>query len=241
MAIIGIMLCLLAPATAGAQGLKGNDDDPATEESNDDDATAASDTNSCGVVPEDGPQDPEDAGLVDDVTYESPQFGYELSWSEDWELDTYYDPAVVSNEEEELDQICIMWSGGPDEESYAIFAGQTANRGGPENDVEEWTDEDYIADQWAESFESTPIGDDTTRDSGAVLYSVVDTDNDYQYYTLYQSTELADGTTLYITFSGYEDWFEDSYAAFSEEVLLDGDPIELVFDADQISELIAAQ
>ena len=231
LAILALTFMLAGPLTASAQGLKGNKGtDQATEE--------ATQESTGDETPQ--AQDPEEAGLQTDTSYESPQFGYAIEWSKDWAVDTWYDdpantdqgPSVKSNTKAELDQIYLAWSGRSDATSYAIFSGQTANRGGAKGDVKEWTDKNYIADQWAENFDVKAISDDTKGKAGAVIFSVYDTDQDYQYYTIYQSIELKDGTTLYITFSGYEDYFIDGYTSFSEDVTLNGDPIDLVFTVD---------
>jgi hypothetical protein len=215
LAMFGLVFGLFLPGAAAAQGIKDrpSTDEPATEE-----ATQTSD-----------PADLEAAGLVGRRSYESPQFGYTIDWSRDWDVDSYYEPPVVSSEDDEQDLIYLVWSDGSGSEAYAIFSGQTASRGGGDADVEEWTDPDYIAEQWNANFDVEPLLDDTTRDAGAVLFSVVDTDNDSQYYTVYQSIELEDGTTLYLTFSSHEDSLEDAYTSWSEDVEINGEPIDVVF------------
>ncbi len=80
--------------------------------------------------------------------------------------------------------------------------------------------------------------EDTTRTAAAVLYSVVQTEDDFQYYTIYQAFELEDGTTLYLTFSAFEEWFEESYLSWSEDVEINGEPLDLVFDWDDIEDAI---
>jgi len=234
--ILGLALCLVAPSVAGAQGIKGDDRDDATEE-----ATAETDDN--GGSDEYVWEDFEDAGMTAEDAYESPQFGYTVEWSSDWAVDAYYlnddgddsiDP-VMSDEDNEQDLLYLIWGEDGGEAAYVIISGQTAGRGGPDADVEEWTDPDYIEGQWNENFEVEALADDTTRDAGAVLYSVVDTeDGDAQYYTIYQSIELEDGSMLYLTFSAYEDWFEDSYTSWSEDVEIDGQPVDVVFTWDDI-------
>lgn len=217
LAVFGLVFGLLLPgASAAAQGLKDtpSDDDPATEEATDEPAD---------------PEDLEAAGLVGSRSYESPQFGYTVDWSRDWDVDAYYEPPVISSEDDEQDLLYLVWTDGSGAEAYGIFSGQTASRGGGDADVEEWTDPDYIAEQWNANFEVEPLLDDTTRDAGAVLFSVVDSDNDSQYYTIYQSIELEDGTTLYLTFSSHEDSFEDAYTSWSDDLELNGDPIDAVF------------
>lgn len=234
-AVVGLVLALLLPAAIMAQGIKDrpSSDDPATEEATeeptDDPAEEATEE------PTDE-ADWEAAGLIDDESYESPQFEYTIEWSRDWAVDEYYDPPVVTDEENEQDILYLIWGEDGGEVAYAIFSGQTLTRGGPDADVEEWLDPDFIERQWNPNFDVDPLLDDT---AGAVLYSVVDTDdNDAQYYTVYQSIEMEDGTTLYLTFSAHEDWLEDSYTSWSEDVEINGEPVAVIFDWADIEEAI---
>ena len=229
--IVALILCL-SPAAVMGQGIKDAvNDDPAPEEATEE-----------PFDPVEQSSEWEDAGLIDDQAYESPQFGYTIDWSADWAVDLFYDQPdqdlqpVLSNEDIEQDIIYLLWSGGPDEEAYAIYSGQTANRGGPAGEVEEWTDPDYIEDAWSPDLEVEVLLEDTTRTSAAVLYSVEDpADPDGPVsYTVYQVIELEDGTTLYLTFSASEDVAEAAYASWSEDVEIDGEPLDVVFDWDDI-------
>lgn len=254
LATIVALLLLLMPATVLGQGIKDAvDDDPATEEATEepfDPATGEATEEPFDPATEEATEEPFDpaeqagdweaAGLIDDQSYESPQFGYTLEWSRDWAVDVYYDPPVISDEDIEQDIVYLLWTGGPDEEAYAILGGQTANRGGPDGDVEEWLDPDFIEATWEPHLDVEALLDDTTRDAGAVLYSVVDSEDPggFVFYTIYQSIELEDGTTLYLTFSAGEDVVEDAYASWASDLEVDGAPIEVVFDWDDIEAAI---
>lgn len=243
MVILLLALGFVATAPALGQGVKEADDDEATEEATE--QPLDRDTEEATEEPFDPAEQEEDweeAGLVDDRSYESPQFGYTVDWSRNWSLDLYYDQPdediqpVMSDEEIEQDLLYLIWTDNG-EEAYAIISGQTANRGGPEGDVDEWTDPDYVEDEeiWGPGAEVEVLLDDTTRDSGAVLYSIVDTENDdAQYYTIYQSIELEDGATLYLTLQSTEDWLEGAYESWTSDVEIDGAPIEVVFEWEDI-------
>lgn len=229
--IVALILCL-SPAAVMGQGIKDAvNDDPATEEATEE-----------PFDPVEQSSEWEDAGLIDDQAYESPQFGYTIDWSADWAVDLFYDQPdqdlqpVLSNEDIEQDIIYLLWSGGPDEEAYAIYSGQTANRGGPAGEVEEWTDPDYIEDAWSPDLEVEVLLEDTTRTSAAVLYSVEDpADPDGPVsYTVYQVIELEDGTTLYLTFSASEDVAEAAYESWVSDIEIDGEPLDVIFDWSDI-------
>lgn len=230
LAMIVALLCCLVPAAALGQGIKDAADDPATEEATEE-----------PFDPVEQASEWEDAGLIDDQSYESPQFGYTLDWSSDWAVDVAvvelygYQP-VSSDAEIEQDLLYLLWSGGPNEEAYVIVSGQTTNRGGPDGEADEWTDPDWIDENWEPNLEVDVLLDDTTRDAAAVLYAVEDSEDPGSpiYYTIYQSIALDDGTTLYLTFSAAEDVAEDAYDSWASDVEIDGAPIDLVFDWQDI-------
>ncbi len=235
--IVALLLCLM-PATVMGQGIKDAvDDDPATEEPFD---PATEEVTEEPVDPADQASDWDEAGLIDDRSYESPQFGYTVDWSRDWAVDVYYDPPVISDEGIEQDILYLVWIDSDGNEAYVIVSGQAANRGGPDGDVEEWLDPDFIEATWESNLDVEPLLDDTTRDAGAVLYSVVDSENPggLVYYTIYQVIELEDGTTLYLTFSAGEDVAEDAYGSWVSDLDINGAPLEAVFDWDDIEAAI---
>lgn len=230
--IVAVLFCLM-PATVMGQGIKDAvDDDPPTEEAT--------------VDPVEQLGDWEESGLIDDQSYESPQFGYTVDWSRDWAVDVFYDQPeedlqpVMSDEDIGQDLLYLVWTGGPNEEAYAIISGQSANGGSPDGDVEEWLAPDFIEATWEPNLDVKPVLDDTTRNAGAVLYSVADAEDpgSLVYYTIYQSIALEDGTTLYLTFSAGEDVVEDAYASWASNLDIDGAPLDLVFDWEDIEAAI---
>lgn len=228
LAVIGLLFCLLAPSTSMAQGLKDEPDDP--------EATVETDFPTS-----------EEAGLIDDRSYESPQYGYTVEWNRDWAVDDWYDQPdeglqpVMSNEDSGVDTIYLMWVDDEETPVYVIISSQNTDRGGVQAEIGEWTDPDYIEDQWSSNFEVEPILDGITLGSAAVLYSIIDTDDGSQYYTIYQWIEMEDGNSVYLTFSGYEDWLEDGYDSYVSDILVNGEPIAAQFTWAEIEEAIADQ
>jgi hypothetical protein len=239
LAVLGLVMTLVLPGAAAAQFKDDDrsDEDQATEEAteeatDDEEATEEADDDAEAA-------DPEDLGLVDDREYESPQFGYTVEWSRDWDLDTFYEEPLVSDEEVAQDKLFLIWTGEDGEEAYVIVTGQEASRGGVDEDVEEWTDPDYIEEQWEEGLEVEAILDDSSGNTGAVLFSLVDTENDdAQYFIIYAAVEREDGAMIYITFTVFEDYFENAYLG-AEELLIDGEPVLNFLAWDDIADAIA--
>ncbi|HYI25500.1 MAG TPA: hypothetical protein VD767_08840, partial [Thermomicrobiales bacterium] len=149
---------------------------------------------------------------------------------------------VMSNEVDGFDRVYIAWFGEPDAGVWNTITGQEENRGSLDEEVEEWTDPDYIEENWLDfnpDYEVEVLLDDTTRDSAAVVYSLLDTGNDdAQYYLIYMAVYLED-VTLYVAFTAYEDNFENGYAAL-DEIEVDGEPLFTFLDWDDIEEAIDA-
>jgi hypothetical protein len=190
--------------------------------------------------------DLDELGLVDEGEYASPQFGYEVTWSGDWDLDGFYDPPVISDEDEEVDELKLAWAGGDGGEAYVSVLGQS--RGPAIDDVmEEWTDDDAIADDWGEGVTGSVALADAGRDSGAVLYALVETGEGDEpapkhpdvWLSLFVVVDLGDDTQVYLTFSGLA---EDFVAAYDEadEVLLDDEPVLVPFDAGDVADAVDA-
>lgn len=231
--VAGLVLALMVPTAAGAQfkGDRPEDDDPVTEEA---DLPAGEDDEEA-----DEAADPEDLGLVGRRSYESPQFGYTVDWSREWDVDEFYEEPLISDEDAEQDRIYLLWQGDAPEEAFLVITGQAASRGGVDEDVDEWLDPDFIENQWDETLEVEPILDDASRDTGAVLYSLVDTENDdAQYFVMYVAVELEDGTMIYITFTAFGEHFEAAYEA-AGDVLVNDEPVLQFLEWDDIEDAIA--
>ena len=238
LSVMGLVIALAAPSAVVAQFKDDDrDEDEATEEADLEEEEDESDAS-----------DWEAAGLISETEYESPLFGYEMEWSDDWGLDLFYDQPendiqpVMSSEADGFDRIYIAWFGEPDAGVWNTITGQDANRGSLEEEVEAWTDPDYIQENWLDSnpeYVVEAILDDTTSDSAAVVYSLLDTGNDDAVYYIVYMAVYRDDYTLYVSFTAYEDNFEDGYAAL-DEIEVDGEPLFTFLDWDDIEEAIDA-
>ena len=230
LALLAVML-MLNTAVVAAQvsgGMKG--DPAATEEAEAEEATGGS--GPCWTRNTDDVTDPEEAGLVGNREYESPQFGYAVEWTRDWVPDEYFETPVISFPADEQDALCL-WLDDSSLYGYIYVIGQTASRGGPDADLEEWTDEDYIAEQWPEMDVEVVIGD-ANRSSAQVTYHLEDPADGTEYYTTYLSIEMDDDSMIYITFVSDAASFEDAYQMVAEDVTLDGDAMFTVIDWEDI-------
>jgi hypothetical protein len=182
----------------------------------------------------------EDVGLVADGEYESPQFGYTVEWSTAWDLDPYYDPPVSSDEDEERDDIKLAWFGDDGEEAYLNVIG-SSDPAPVEDDLAYLADPDNAAAFWGEGIEPVVLLDDVGRDSGAVLFALVEGPDAGQpaesdpdvYLSLFVVVQLEDGAKLTMTLSSDVAVYAGAYD-MAEAVLINGEPMLNQFDADDV-------
>lgn len=229
-ALLAVIL-MLNTAMVAAQvsgGMKG--EPAATEEAEEE--QSGSDAPTCTEFDADDVTDPEEAGLVGRRQYESPQFGYVVEWTRDWVPDEYFETPVISHPGVGRDDLCL-WLDDSSLYAYIYVIGQTASRGGPDADLDEWTDEDYIEGQWPDLDVEVVIGD-ATRTSAQVTYHLEDPVDGAEYYTTYLSIEMKDGSMIYVTFVSDAASFEDAYPMVTEDIELDGDSLFNVIDWEDI-------
>lgn len=187
----------------------------------------------------------EKAGLVSDTEYESPQFGHTLEWTDDWAIDYWYSdpantaigPAVLSDEDEEVDGIHLMWDSPQDTSAFLAVSIHSEKPGGPDADIETWIEE-YIENEWTEQVDV--LLEETSPSSSAILVSSVHTYTCRQPLTLFQSILLDDGTTQVIVLGASANTFTGAYEATSEDMTFNGDSIDLVFSPADLEEAIDA-
>ena len=227
--ILGLfaVVCLLQFQAVAAQGI-GDWKEPSEDET-------SSQSGPCWQRNDDDVIDPDDAGVTGRRAYESPLFGYTVDWKRGWALDEYFETPAISFPSDNQDALCLIWDDG---ELYGFLSiiGQSASRGGPDADVEEWTDPDYIEAQWQDWDVEVLIAADR-RDRGSVVYSLVNEDG-ARHFLIFFSIELRGGDMIYITFSANEASFEDAFERVSEDIEIDGEPVFTLYNWDDIEDVL---
>jgi hypothetical protein len=220
---LALLLLLAAAGPVAAQDFKPRPgDDPATEE------------------PSFGDDELEDLGITGDRSYESPQFGYTLEWGRDWTLDAISGDPVISDEDAGFDTLNLFWQGTRTQTAYLSIEGVGWATGGPDVQVAQWTDEDFLEDIWDPGdYTVEVLLEDEVRDAGAVAIRVVDEELDFSFLA-YQQIMDVDDTWVFVYYAVLDIGVEDGYAALAEEIELNGAPIELLFDVEEIVEAFEA-
>lgn len=169
----------------------------------------------------------EEAGLVDETTYVSPQFGVEVTWDGDvWYADEDDERTASSNTEEEVDTLALIRD---DSSGLAmIFIDVVADNGWVAQDyVDYWSSEEYLK-PGEELIESRVRGL-----NGAVLFTST-LDSGIDVIVLREMVDLGDGNIALIYFIAPPEAFADAYADAEELVAVEGDAAVQVFTHRQI-------
>ena len=205
-----------------------DDDDKKLNDEDEDDTDRDVDADTTPAV------DPSELGLVDEGEYESPQFGTEITWTDDWVLSPYDDEPIGSDEDSAIDSLVLTPAESDTPETYAdlyirIFEGTSSDT--PESIEEYWTSDDYLASDSGEGL--TILLQDSSRDEAGVVsyYTTDDGDDVFQYMTAYF---LDDGTVVVLEFYASPDSIETVLASAQDSIEVEGDSVITLFDADDI-------
>lgn len=169
-----------------------------------------------------------DLGIVDDGLYESPQFGTEIEWTGDWELD---DELLSSDEDEEVDGIGLAINDG---EAVIIITIAEAGDAQPADFAAFWESEDFLAEN--ASPDAEVLLSDSTRSESAVLIADA-LDNGTELWALRQAYSLDGGDTIAIVLMvGLAASFPDRLADAQDGITIDGDPALTLFSVADVED-----
>jgi hypothetical protein len=166
-------------------------------------------------------------GLVDDGLYESPQFGTEIEWSNDW---TPNPELISSNEDDEVDNLGLNNEGG----ALVLVTIFEAGDATPADFAAFWESDDFLEENASD--EAEVLLSDSTDDESAVL--IVDTlEGGGELWALRQAYSLDGGDTIAIVLmlSLAED-FPDNLEAAQDGIGIDGNDALSLFSIDDIED-----
>lgn len=167
-------------------------------------------------------------GVVDDGLYESPQYGVEIEWGGDWELNPDF---VTSDEDDEVDGLGFVINEGEAIILISVFAAEGA---APADFAAFWESDDFLAENT--SGDAEVLLADSDRSEGGVLI-VEETDDGGELWTLRQAYALDGGDTIAIaTMLGLGETFPDRLADAQDDIAIDGDPFLGFFSVDDVED-----
>jgi hypothetical protein len=171
-------------------------------------------------------EDLEDAGVVSETAWESPQFGVEVSWDGDWEvMDTTY-----TAPEDFKDGLAIG--------TETVYFGVTVIESVDETPAEYMERLIELREEETEDLAIVDEGEDARNDLAYLVNSAVFEEN--RYFNVVEVTYLDedDGLLLLVEMSMWEDEVEDAFDDAQDDVIVDGRAPFLHYDADLVLDLI---
>lgn len=172
----------------------------------------------------------EEAGLVSDNEYTSPQYNIDVEWGEQWFVDMEDEESVTTDPAGGTDSLVLVWNG----DDFALFFIDisTADDVVPADLVDYWVSDEYLAESADPNAEI--LLDDSGRSNGAVLMRDYLSEGD-EVIILKEAMLLGDGETMaVVTLIATPTLYADIYADAEADVVIDGGAAVSVFTQRQI-------
>lgn len=167
--------------------------------------------------------DVSDLGLLEDGGYQSPQFGVELEWSTDWDIDT---DSLGSDENFGVDQLAMI---STDLDASFYLTMYSSDSLSPS----EWTTQfEALVEDESQGLEI--LEQDVVDDVETFLYSF-EFEGDVGYGVVEVYVDEANDALVIVEISGTEASLEEAFASAQSEIELNGDqPFIVTEEAPQI-------
>jgi hypothetical protein len=174
---------------------------------------------------DEGSEDLEEIGVTSETSWESPQFGTEVTWGDDWEVMA---ESTYTSEEEFKDGLSIG--------TETVYLGVTVIESPGESPAGYMERLIELREDETEGFEVIDEGEDGDL---AYLTSSATSENNL-YYNVVEVTYLDEdeGLLILVEVSMWEDEVEDAFAAAVDDVVVDNREPFLYYDADLVLEVI---
>jgi hypothetical protein len=156
----------------------------------------------------------DDNGLIDDYSYESPNYGYEVEWDDPWEAD----PSQTASEPR-ADDLTLV-----NEDDAQIWVTSMPTVGGPEE----------VVDAYLDAFAQLMSDDEVVEvgEADGVAYALMTGNDGEADTTMYvEVQEIEDGVVLITTLIAEDESFDYSLTSAGAEVEIDGEPTFQALDA----------
>lgn len=172
----------------------------------------------------DSPGDLEDRGLVDEGMYVSPQFGFTVEFSGDWDPDTFDYP--ISDEAAGRDEL-LLYNWNVYGEVRVIA--RTDGKGSPAADLAWWSTDEFLDGYFSsDGTEYEILATSRDDDPAGLLVAEVRSGEPETLIHAFQSLPFGDTNTIALIVVAYAGSFEEVLADARDGITIDG---EATFDA----------
>jgi hypothetical protein len=187
------------------------------------------------------PYTEEGAGLVDDVTYDSPAFGYELTWPDSWGLSHTIRYPVLSKAVVQFDEAHIADFGSeadppPFFDFYATYPRESTIA----QEAAFLVDPDWVSQGFRQEVEVSVLLQETSDTAAESLVAITFAETGEIQYAWFRFARDGDRSDLYFYLKARDDDFAAAWETMTNgEIALDGDAIDTMITWDAIEAAIA--
>lgn len=174
----------------------------------------------------------EDAGLIDETSYESPQYGYSVTWDDPWVINPGDEQAVISDTSSGQDAVYIA----TEDPTYALLSvtGLVSNGTTTAQVADTWSSQDFL-DQYTGEGTEVLLADSSRKGGAVVTYGPLQSNENVDVVIVREVVSFDGGDTLVLmTLVSPVDDFAEIYDSAQEAVQLDGGQSMGFFTTDEI-------
>lgn len=167
-------------------------------------------------------------GIVEEGLYESPQFGTEVEWSNDWDVNEDF---LSSDEDEEVDNLGLAIDDGAAVLLITVFEAGDAT---PADYAAFWESDEFLEENASPEAEVL-LSDSSGDESGVLIADPLEDGGEL--WALRQAYSLDGGDTIVtVLMVGLSDDFPDYLADAQDGVEIDGDPALSLFSVEDVED-----
>ena len=174
----------------------------------------------------------EDAGLIDETSYESPQYGYSVTWDDPWVINPGDEQAVISDTSSGQDSVYIA----TEDPTYALLSvtGLVSNGTTAAQVADTWSSQDFL-DQYTGEGTEVLLADSSRKGGAVVTYGPLKSNENVDVVIVREVVSFDGGDTLVLlTLVSPADDFAEIYDSVQEAVQLDGGQSMGFFTTDEV-------
>jgi hypothetical protein len=169
------------------------------------------------------------SGIVDDATYVSPQFGYEITWAGGWAAD---EDLEISDEDEGYDSLSLS-TVSPGIGGVSVMGMAWDKKTTARDVIDYWSSDAYLEDYQPEGSEVV-LSDNGRRSGAVVLVAPYSERDDEEWVTVLEVAIIGSELQVNTVLAAPLDDFEDVYDDAQERIARGGDPAVGYFATDEI-------
>lgn len=177
------------------------------------------------------------SGLVGRQTYESPQFGVQVTWDHPWAIDSGAAFPIETDTGCQYDTIRLAWERGGRCGHLSLSFSRPADVASMTALVETWRNPAYLARNWDDHAAARLVAGRADSHAADVVFAVIEKPGDGETGVLHRTVALRNDVWLYLTLTADADSVAAVWTALHDGVRVDGEAVPAVLTANALASL----